>query len=235
MQKLQAWKPDTDLNVAASDYVAAVKRLPQTVSLKEAVDFYLKRHPTDLPVKTTGEVVAELIESKIKSGKSDVYIKDLRLRLGQFANAFNVPLSIVSGKQIEDFLRAPRPCAPREARKNLAGCCPAGRKTISASSSTPCSSSPSNGIGHHTSSRAQSFGLHRMSHHTITPPFWRRCGIGCHWIQTQKIRSCQVLAFKKHRRWTAFLLLTNKIKTRIGQTSRHNAQWERTMSRCKHL
>ena len=114
MQKLQAWKRDTDLNVAVSDYVAAVTRLPQTVSLKETVDFYLKRHPVDLPAKTAGEVVAELIESKIRSGKSEVYIKDLRLRLGQFATAFNVPLSIISGKQIEDFLRSPRPARGKE-------------------------------------------------------------------------------------------------------------------------
>ncbi len=109
MQKLQAWKPDAELNVAVSDYVAAVKRLPENASLKEVVDFYIKRHPVGLPTKTVREVVTELIESKIRSGKSDVYIKDLRLRLTQFANVFNVPISIITGKQIEDFLRAPRP------------------------------------------------------------------------------------------------------------------------------
>ena len=108
MQKLQAWKPDAELNVAVSDYLAAIKRLPQAASLKEAVDFYIKRHPVGMPTKTVREVVTELIESKIRSGKSDVYIKDLRLRLTQFANVFNVPISIITGKQIEDFLRAPR-------------------------------------------------------------------------------------------------------------------------------
>ena len=73
------------------------------------MDFYIKRHPIGLPPKTIREVVDEMIESKTKSGKSDVYIKDLRLRLGQFADAFNVRLPTVGGKQIEDFLRAPRP------------------------------------------------------------------------------------------------------------------------------
>jgi hypothetical protein len=107
MQKLQAWKPDAELNVAVSDYAAAVKRLPPTASLKEAVDFYIKRHPVGLLAKTVREVVAELIDSKVRSGKSDIYVKDLRLRLGQFANAFNVPISIITGRQIEDFLRAP--------------------------------------------------------------------------------------------------------------------------------
>src|SRR5262249_54353775 len=50
-----------------------------------------------------------LVEVKEKAGKSDVYVKDLRLRLGQFADAFNVAISTVTGKQIEDFIRAPRP------------------------------------------------------------------------------------------------------------------------------
>jgi integrase len=109
MQKLREWKPDADLNLAVTDYVAAVKRLPEDASLKEAVDFYIKRHPIGLPPKTVREVVDELIDSKTKSGKSDVYVKDLRLRLGQFADAFNIRISLITGKQVEDFLRAPRP------------------------------------------------------------------------------------------------------------------------------
>jgi integrase len=109
MQKLREWKPDADLNEAMSDYVPAVKRLPENTSVKEVVDFYVKRHPIGLPPKTVREVVDELIDSKIKSGKSDVYIKDLRLRLGQFAAAFNIRISLITGKQVEEFLRGPRP------------------------------------------------------------------------------------------------------------------------------
>jgi len=109
MQKLREWKPDADLNLAVTDYVAAMRRLPENTSLKEVLDFFVKRHPVGLPSKTVRDVMNELIESRTRSGKSDVYIKDLRLRLGQFADAFQVPISSVTGKQIEDFLRAARP------------------------------------------------------------------------------------------------------------------------------
>jgi integrase len=122
MQRLREWKPDANLNLAVTDYVAAVKRLPETTSLKEAVDFYIKRHPIGLPPKTVREVVDELIESKTKSGRSDVYVKDLRLRLGQFADSFNVRISTITGKQIEDFLRAPRPARGKEGKaRTLSG------------------------------------------------------------------------------------------------------------------
>jgi integrase len=116
MQKLREWKPAADLYLAMTEYVAAMQRLPANTSLKEAVDFYVKRHPIGLPSKTVRDVLDELVESKIKSGKSDVYVKDLRLRLGHFANAFNVPVSAVTGKQIEDFLRAARPARSKEGK-----------------------------------------------------------------------------------------------------------------------
>jgi integrase len=106
MQKLREWKPDADLNLAITDYVAAARRLPEHTSLKEAVDFYLKRHPIGLPQKTVQEVVDELVDAKEKAGKSEVYTKELRRRLGHFANAFNIRLSLVTGRQVEDFIRA---------------------------------------------------------------------------------------------------------------------------------
>jgi len=108
MQKLREWKHDAELNTEVSNYVSVMRRLPENVTLKEVVDYYLKRQPTRLPSKTVRDVVDELIESKTKTGKSDVYIKDLRLRLGQFANAFKMPIAGITGKEIEDFLRAPR-------------------------------------------------------------------------------------------------------------------------------
>jgi len=114
MQKLREWKLDADLYLAVTEYVAAMQRLPVNTSLKEVVDFFVKRHPIGLPSKTVRDVVDELVESKTKSGKSDIYVKDLRLRLGQFANAFAVPISSVTGKQIEEFLRAARPARSKE-------------------------------------------------------------------------------------------------------------------------
>ena len=70
------------------------------------MDFWLKRHPANLPKKTIAVVVAELIKSKTDAGKSDIYIKDLQGRLNHFANAFQVPIGSVTGAEIEEYLRA---------------------------------------------------------------------------------------------------------------------------------
>lgn len=106
MQKLREWKPDADLNVCVADYLAAVRRLPEHTSLKEAVDFYVKRHPIGLPPKTVQEVVDELIESKTRAGKSEIYLRELNRRLGKFAAAFQVRIATITGRQIEDHIRA---------------------------------------------------------------------------------------------------------------------------------
>lgn len=75
MQKLREWNLQADLNSSVGDYVAAMKRLPEQTSLKEAVDFYLKRHPVGMPAKSVRQVVDELVKTKALAGKSDVYVK----------------------------------------------------------------------------------------------------------------------------------------------------------------
>jgi integrase len=105
MNRLTAWRAHDNLSHAVDDYVNAVQRLPESVSLKECVDFYLKRHPVGLPSRTVQEVVDELVEVKRQAGKSEIYIKDLEGRLDQFADAFNVRLAMVTGAQIETYIR----------------------------------------------------------------------------------------------------------------------------------
>jgi integrase len=122
MQKLREWRPGVDLNLAVTDYVAVMRRLPEHVSLSEAVEFYLKRHPIGLPAKTVREVVDELIASKASAGKSDVYIKDLTSRLGAFADSFQLRITSVTGKQIEEYIRALKTLNSNESqRRSLAG------------------------------------------------------------------------------------------------------------------
>lgn len=105
MRQLQTWNACANLNLAVTDYVAAVKRLPENTSLKEVVDFYLKRHPAGLPSRTVQQVVDELVESKEKSGKSGIYIRKMRQLLGHFGTAFKIQIALVTGKQIEDYIR----------------------------------------------------------------------------------------------------------------------------------
>ncbi len=104
MQKLREWRQDADLTAAVNDYVVAVKRLPEAVTLKDCVNFYLSRHPAGLPRKTVREVVDEMLTAKINAGVSEPYAKEIRLRLGQFADACAVPISTVTSKQIQDWL-----------------------------------------------------------------------------------------------------------------------------------
>jgi integrase len=104
MQKLRECRPDADLNSAVTDYVAAVKRLPDTTTLRECVNFFLLRHPAGLPRKTVREILDEMLVVKENAGISDPYAKELRLRLGQFADAFAVPISTVGSKQIQEWL-----------------------------------------------------------------------------------------------------------------------------------
>jgi len=106
VQRLRTWRTDSDLNLCLAEYVNAAKRLPENVTLKECVDFYLKRYLIGLPQKTVKEVADELIDSKSKAGKSDVYIQDLQGRLNRFANAFNVRIAMITGKEIEAFIRS---------------------------------------------------------------------------------------------------------------------------------
>ena len=105
IRHLRGWNENAHLNLAVTDYVAAMKRLPENTSLKEVVDFYLKRHPIGLPQKTVQEVVNELVEAKENAAKSELYTKELKRRLGKFAQAFQIHLSLVTGKQVEDFIR----------------------------------------------------------------------------------------------------------------------------------
>jgi integrase len=92
------------LNVAVSEYVNAVKRLPQGVNLGEAVDFFLRRNPVALPRKSVREVLDEMIDTKTKAGRGAVHLKDLQSRLGRFAEAFQMDIGKVTGSMIERHL-----------------------------------------------------------------------------------------------------------------------------------
>jgi len=92
------------LNTAAKEYVRAVQQLPQGVTLREAVDFYVRRNPASLPQRTVRQVVDELIDQKTEGGRGDVYLKDLTGRLGRFADAFQMNIGQVTGPMMEKYL-----------------------------------------------------------------------------------------------------------------------------------
>ena len=70
-----------------------------------AAEYFVKHNRIDLPPKTVSEVVAELVEAKEADGVSDVYIKDLKGRLGRFAEEFTGQISMVTTGEVGRFLR----------------------------------------------------------------------------------------------------------------------------------
>jgi integrase len=105
-RSLDALKPfGMTLHDAVEAYVKARNKL-QKVSLNEAVDFYHRHHPTDLPAKTVKEVVEELLAAKRQDGASVAYLRDLNTRLPHIAAAFPGPIGQVTQGQITDWLRS---------------------------------------------------------------------------------------------------------------------------------
>ncbi|MBU6399566.1 MAG: hypothetical protein KGS61_04560 [Verrucomicrobia bacterium] len=105
IQALEQLEPvQVPLNLAVLEYVSAVKHLPAGATLKEAVDYYRRRHPESLEQRTVGEVVEEMLAAKRAAKMSAVYQRDLECRLKRFAGAFAMNIGGVSGTMIEAWL-----------------------------------------------------------------------------------------------------------------------------------
>lgn len=93
------------LDVAAERYGDAVARLGST-PLLDAVEYYVRRHPANMPTKTVAEVFNEMLKAKEADGASAVYLRDLKFRLGELAEAFACPIAGVDAPKLNEFLRA---------------------------------------------------------------------------------------------------------------------------------
>jgi integrase len=93
------------LDEAAAQFAAALKHL-NNATIVEAAKFYAERHGDQIKPKTVGEIVDEVLAIKEQKGRAPLYVKDLRLRLKPFAEAFVCPLNDVSRTDIEKFLAA---------------------------------------------------------------------------------------------------------------------------------
>jgi integrase len=97
-----ATKAKTDLDILARD-AAEARAILGTVSLTDAARYYVENQANVIE-KSVAEVVAELVVDRVKNDKSPLYIRDLKKRLGNFAEAFKCPISSVGVKQIEIYL-----------------------------------------------------------------------------------------------------------------------------------
>ncbi len=123
VRAVEALKPTGQpLEVAAIHYAEAFKIL-EGDSIIEAARYFAKRHPSKMPKKTVPEIVQELLETKEQDGVSDVYLKDLKGRLGRFEKKFTGKIALVTAAEIEGFLRGLKtePKANGETSKPLSG------------------------------------------------------------------------------------------------------------------
>jgi hypothetical protein len=91
------------LDAVALEYGEARKILDGH-NLAEAARFYMRHHGRGLTGKPVGDAVAELIDTKRLEGRSQVYLTELRHRLGSFARAFHIEVRQLSSDDVRDFL-----------------------------------------------------------------------------------------------------------------------------------
>lgn len=90
----------------AADYADAVGKLPEKVSLRDAVSSWRKHHDrqTELSIATVEQVRDRFIASREKGGASDRYLRDIRGRLKAFCGSFRCQISSVTVADIETWL-----------------------------------------------------------------------------------------------------------------------------------
>ncbi len=103
-QAIEILKPaKVDLTIAALEYAQA-KKILGGYSIGEASRYFMRHHSEELIPKPVKDVVNEIIQKKTKAGLSDVYLADLRYRLGQFAEDIVCKINQISSDQIELWL-----------------------------------------------------------------------------------------------------------------------------------
>ena len=91
------------LDAAAIDYAEARKVL-SGFSLTEAARFFMRHHGRGVTSKLVAEAVEAFRTGKQTEGRSRLYLDDLRYRLDDFANAFNVEVRQLTPADVRDFM-----------------------------------------------------------------------------------------------------------------------------------
>jgi len=93
------------LDAAALEYAQARKIL-DGVPLVDAARFYVRHHGRDVMRKPVSDAVREMIEAKKASGVSNVYLRDLRYRLGVFAERFRCDFLSLTPDDVRFFFES---------------------------------------------------------------------------------------------------------------------------------
>ena len=90
------------LDAVAIEYSDACKLLGG-VPLVDAARFYARHHGRGIKRKAVADAVDAMIAAKTAKGVSDVYLADLRYRLGTFAEAFHCDVSALMPDDVAKF------------------------------------------------------------------------------------------------------------------------------------
>jgi integrase len=94
----------TPIHVVAGEYADVVKQLGETGTLRQAVEFFLHNSIRPDLQRTVPQVMDEFLASKRANGCSQVYVDDCKWRLRRFARDFQVQISHVCTRDIEEWL-----------------------------------------------------------------------------------------------------------------------------------
>jgi integrase len=95
---------DLPLDAVAVEYNEA-RKLLDGVPLVDAARFYARHHKHGIARKLVATAVDEIIAAKKAKGVSDVYLADLRYRLGAFAEAFHCDVSSLVPDDVAGFFQ----------------------------------------------------------------------------------------------------------------------------------
>lgn len=83
----------------------SVRLLGGTTGILEALKHYVDNHPRKSPDITIRQVVDELLDLKKREGSvGPLHLRDLRVRLGRFADKFDRPIRKVPSAAIRDYI-----------------------------------------------------------------------------------------------------------------------------------
>jgi integrase len=104
-ERCREWlrRSDKPLDYIVHEYVEAAEILKGSTIL-EAARFYASRQCHNVNPKVVKEIVDELVADLTLKRKSKFYVRDMRVRLGTFAEAHQCPLNSVTGKDVDAYV-----------------------------------------------------------------------------------------------------------------------------------
>jgi hypothetical protein len=91
------------LDAAATEYAQPAKTLAGH-SLLDAANFYMRHHANGVAGRMVSEATEYFRQAKSGAGRSSVYLKEIRYRLGSFARAFNIEVRELVPQDVADYL-----------------------------------------------------------------------------------------------------------------------------------